>query len=111
MSIVQHPDGTQREVRNLGWLLRHRWEVTSLNVTHPADPENAAQLCAVLNDGRRYVTDFASLQVLWRWLHRPSMRYVPLSWFGRYYLGGVDSSPRDRNSPPTFEEKSCIASS
>lgn len=72
-------DGSVREVRGLGWLLRHRHEVTQLNVF--PTPEGGAVLVAHLADVRTFYCDFASRAVLRDWINkRRAWRGLPVMW-------------------------------
>lgn len=108
MSYVFNPDGTYREVTNLGWLLRHSSEVERVeahggNVVAfmldgsewssrkeltriPDESVGGARdslMIARLRDGRVYVTRWASYEVMSDWLSRPRFKGLPLRWFGR----------------------------
>jgi hypothetical protein len=90
-SKVIAPDGTEKEVTNLGWLLRHWADVEWFEV-HPYYGQYRGAwdcvLCAHLKDGRRYVTEFASREVLWYWLDRPKFQCLPVKWFGAVVPAG-----------------------
>lgn len=68
-SFVIRPDGSERKVKNLGWLLRHWRDVDRLTIK--TFPTHAAVLTAHMRDGTRYVTGWASTDVMVEWLHRP----------------------------------------
>ncbi len=86
---VVYPDGTVREVKNLGYMLRHWKEIDAIQVTN-FEPEagrpkgyNADAFMSVdFKDGRIYTTGFMSKEVLRRFLDRPVLRGLPLNWFG-----------------------------
>lgn len=85
MSKVISPDGTEKEVKNLGWLLQHDEDVEWFEVyQYYGTPRGMwdCMLCAYLKDGRRFVTEFASRSILWEWLDRPKFRCLPVKWFG-----------------------------
>lgn len=67
-------NGTRKNVKNLGWLLRH-WRGISL-VLFDYKPNNSCdgQLRVYFGDSVQYVTDFADFSVLWSWLNRPVLR-------------------------------------
>lgn len=70
---VTYPDGRTRQVRNLGWLLRHAGEVKSIL----CDPlPDGGMLVAVLNDGTIYRCGFRSWRVLCEWIKRPSLSHA-----------------------------------
>ena len=73
--------GNVRDVRDLGWLLRHGSEVTFFLVT-PGFRGNDATLTAYISGGTRYVTQFASKDVLWNFLHRPKWFGLSVDWYG-----------------------------
>lgn len=102
MSYVVNKDGTYKEVSNLGWLLRHWDEVESFRVeggqtrviiidekgkrkhwSIPDEPRDYfdSVMIANLRDGRKYVTRWASYDVMLDWLHRPKFRTLPITWF------------------------------
>tara|TARA_Y100000310_G_scaffold339913_1_gene434088 strand:- start:494 stop:781 length:288 start_codon:yes stop_codon:yes gene_type:complete len=70
-----------REVKNLGWLLRHWKEVTYFDVSPSEFGPGGAHLVAVLKDSVRYETEFACASVLRGWLKRPVFKGVRLFWF------------------------------
>lgn len=74
--------GAEREVKNLGWLLRHTGRVIRLEVEVSPRSDRDARLSAVLEGAERYVTDFADREVLRRWLDRPVFRGKVCVWFG-----------------------------
>lgn len=82
--VIQKPDGsisgylTVREVKNLGWILRH-WAEVSRIVVDPRD-NGGAMVYFYLKDGRRYVTDYASRCVLRGFLDRPVFCGLPVYW-------------------------------
>lgn len=69
-SFIIKPDGTERRVKNLGWLLRH-WRSVDRIVVRTTRTQPEAILTAHMRDGTRYITGWASLEVLVAWLHRP----------------------------------------
>lgn len=104
MSYVVNKDGTYKEVKNLRWLLDHSDQVESFKVeggrtrfvaldemvnnTHWEIPEKPHPLLmdsvmiANLYDGRKYVTRWASYEVMLEWLHRPKFKGCVITWFG-----------------------------
>jgi hypothetical protein len=84
-SMVFEPgDREGREVKNLGWLLRHWKEVESFNISEwTGAGEAGALMIAKLNDGGAFVTKWADASVLRDWLRRPVFRGAPLNWFGQ----------------------------
>ena len=81
-SMILKPEGTVRDVRNLGWLLRHWKDVHSFTVC-PHSYKYDCWLVAYCNDGTIYETEFASLTVLQAWLHRPVFRNLPVHYRNR----------------------------
>jgi hypothetical protein len=99
MSYVVNPDGTSRQVTNLGWLLTHsdevekfevignmrfirlgkiRWEYPDKSFYETGD----SILIAHLKDGRFYIVQWLSYKVMLDWLHRPKFIGLPIVWFG-----------------------------
>lgn len=86
---IQKPSGaisgwtTEREVKNLGWILRHWMEVSRIVVDIRDDigpVSSGAMVFFYLRDGRRYVTDYASRSVLRHFLDRPVFCGLPVYW-------------------------------
>ncbi len=86
MAKVRWPDGRERAVKNLGWLLRHAREVRSLTLTE--QPDGSAKLGALLGDSRSFVADFASAAVARQWIQRPSFTGARVLDARRYTIGG-----------------------
>lgn len=82
MSTVIRSNGTERPVKNLGWLLAHRGDVERFTVTSHATDRFSARLLAHLSDGQIFWTDFASAGILRTFLERPSWIRVPVDWQG-----------------------------
>lgn len=81
-------DGARwKEVKNLGWLLRHASEVESFDVLRGSGG-NDALLVATLLDHRVYATPYASFAVLANFLNRPSFVGLPAVWLGKRMLVG-----------------------
>lgn len=78
------PNGSIKQVKNLGWLLRNWKRVTAFRVSKYSGPTPVtdALLEAFCEDGTLYRTPFASSTILRDWLHRPVFRTLPLDWFG-----------------------------
>lgn len=77
-TIVTYPDGSERKVKNLGWLLRNWLGVETLGFDyHKSDRQVDGVLWAKFRDGRAYYTDFADLGVAWAFLDRPIFRSLP----------------------------------
>lgn len=84
MALVIHTStGKQRKVKNLGWLLANWRNVQSFSVARLLRDRYGARLVAHMDDGRAFVTDFASSQVLACWLNRPVFRGAEINWFGK----------------------------
>lgn len=71
-------DGTKREVKNLGWLVRHADDVSTITLSDRDDGARCGcKLVADLFDGTKYTTAFNSQTVAHKWLSsRRSMRHV-----------------------------------
>lgn len=82
--LVIGPGDRIKAVKNLGWLLRHWRDVSSLEIRHfPGEEGNlrgARVLAAQLRDGREYNAVFEDRSVLLRWLDRPVFRGVSRTW-------------------------------
>jgi len=96
MSKVIAKDGTEKEVENLGWLLKHWQEVEwfEVHTYYPSIHERDKPrywdcwLVAHMQEGIRYKTEFADKSVLWDWLNRPKFRGLPVKWFGAIIPAG-----------------------
>jgi hypothetical protein len=75
-SIVLRPNEKPKQVKDLGWLLRHWQKVESFGFNYSPDSRNMCdgELVARLRGGTVYMTGFASLSVCWNWLDRPIFR-------------------------------------
>jgi diadenosine tetraphosphate (Ap4A) HIT family hydrolase len=83
-AVVEHPDGTMRAVKNLGWLLRNwqdvarlEWHTIPRRDGYPFYPEGV--FTAVMRDGRVYRTDYADFGVWTRFIDRPVFRNLPVT--------------------------------
>lgn len=89
-TIISHALEVKR-VRNLGWLLRNWTNVAQFSVCaidhtlNGFDAGHDCMLVAQLRDGGQYVTTFASVWVLWAFLHRPVFYGLVLNWFGEWF--------------------------
>lgn len=81
-AVVTNARGQQRKVKNLGWLLSHAAKVTRIEAKLVVGQPSMADLFASLQDGSIYFVRFQSRTVLGEWLDRPSLRDLPLRWFG-----------------------------
>lgn len=89
-AFITKPDGTERKVKNLGWLLRHWKEVERIYVTtFPTQP--AAVMRVIMRDGTVYRTGWASVDVLVAWLHRPTFYNTTVCWDGAWCVVGHKS--------------------
>jgi hypothetical protein len=83
-ATVTYANGTTRQVKNLGWLLRHWKNVEQIQVSAPwTNAEGRlvvilGQSCAHMS----YDTLFMSRAVLHNFLDRPVFRGVPVDWLG-----------------------------
>lgn len=95
MAYIQRPNSVGwsvvREVKNLGWLLRNWKDVQRITVEPLETPLGGeARLTCYLNNGQRYLTDFASRCVLRRFLDRPVFRGLVVTWDSKLYVIGAD---------------------
>jgi len=62
-----------KEVKNLGWLIRHWAEIDHLEFIYSPNGKTMVDgvLIGHMKDGRTYRTDYASLIVFWTWVRRP----------------------------------------
>lgn len=117
MAWITKPNGRQREVQNLGWLVKHWRDVTAFEVRSPRSSHliakgwprridvvpgepvasDEALLVAWLKDGGCYATRFASASVLHDWLHRTIFVGLRFSWFG--LPGQMIDRPRPQQAP------------
>jgi hypothetical protein len=81
-SRIVRPDGEEKEVKNLGWVLRHWKDVKRFVVCLSLNPDDDCLLVAVLKDGRAYTSGFGARETCARFLDRPVFRGLPLRWFG-----------------------------
>lgn len=78
-----HRGGKIRKVKNLGWLLKNWQEVDHFDVEEGKGfPVSDAIMTAHLRDGGKYITDWASREVMANWLNRPVFRGLTVNWFG-----------------------------
>lgn len=95
--LVSYPNGSTRNVKNLGWLLRHASQVRAFYLhTQPH-----LSLCAELEDGRAFHTTWASLSVFLDWVGRRSFLALPLHLDGVRYLVGSQSFRAMRDARTT----------
>ena len=83
VSKVIYPDGSEKRVKNLGWLLRHRNDVEKFGVFKNHKREISAVLQAVLVvNGQRlvYETDYACTTILRFFLTRPAWYGIDVLW-------------------------------
>ena len=84
-----HRDGkAPKQVKNLGWLLRHWKDVKNFDVTLT---KGEITLTA-FSDDWFYTTDYASLSVLHNWLNRPVFVGLPINWLSadRVKIGSLE---------------------
>ena len=85
-SIVVYPDGTVREVKNLGYMLRN-WRMIEAIQVSDFEAEVGCACDAFMSvdfkDGRIYTTGFMDKEILRRFLDRSIFRGLPCYWFGR----------------------------
>lgn len=87
---------TVRAVRNLGWILRNWKQVARITVEPKAD--GGAWVFWYLHDGRRFVSDFASREVLRGFLDRPVFRGLVVTWNSRMHVIGSETYRAMRES-------------
>jgi hypothetical protein len=88
MASLYDSDGRKiRDVRNLGWLLRHWKTAQRVRILPPKGAGLHEARMVVLMDAERtpgrvaeYRTDWASSRLLWDWLRRPVLIGLPLEW-------------------------------
>lgn len=78
-ATVEYPNGTMRQVKNLGWLRRNwksieRFEWKDID-THMVD----GLFTAIMRDGRVYRIEYASFRVFKRFINRPIFRGLLLT--------------------------------
>lgn len=76
MAWVIGAQGNMTQVKNLRWLVRHAGEVERISLLIE---DGEAELVAHLRGGVRYWCHFASASIAAHWVHRPSLRGVPLT--------------------------------
>ena len=92
-ALVVTADGKFKQVKNLGWLLKHWQDVEMFLVKEPTFMEKYllsehegwepdAILTAIMKDGVRYITTYADKGILEGWLARPVFIGCPVNWFG-----------------------------
>ncbi len=81
--VISPRGDTALPVKNLGWLLRHAEMVDRFDVTEDSlAPGFDCTMFAYLRDGRVFMCDWQSRNVLLDWIHRPSFRGLPVNYFG-----------------------------
>lgn len=96
MSIVIRSDGSQKRVKNLGWLLRHWKEVESLSIDTRYS-EDVATLTAHMDNGDRFVSKWGSATILFNWIKRPVFYGLPVIVDGyKYTIQPVKENPSPR---------------
>lgn len=80
--MVHYPNGNVKPVKNLGWLLRHRKEVTLLewrdNPPRDGYSDNISGLfIAHLTDKRQFLIEFNCREVWAHFIHRPTWAHIP----------------------------------
>lgn len=80
---VTYPDGSEKRVKNLGWLLRHKDGVERFGVFQNHKKGISAILQAIVWVNRQrlvYESDFADPSILMTFLTRPSWYGVDVLW-------------------------------
>lgn len=76
-TTLVRPGKAPRELKNLGWLRRHWKEVQSFTLAKlPDGAPSAGRMVAHLR-GADFISDWASVDVMLRWVERPTFRGVP----------------------------------
>lgn len=82
--VVYRNDGTKiREVKNLGWPLRHSREVKRINLTtgKPDGNDHEAEMTAVLQNGNYYCCHWSSAKICKEWLRKGrSLKHARIIW-------------------------------
>ncbi len=83
-AFVIYPDGRRRNVKNLGWLLKHAHEVKRIRF-FPVDRGGAygyydLLVIAETDNGTEYHTLFGDKTIARRWFKRPSLRHAEQVW-------------------------------
>lgn len=78
-SLVFKPNGKVVKVKNLGWLLKHAGKnlISLVEIVGGPSRHGGAELVVRFDDGTVFVSDFASLVVLWGFLDRPVFHGAP----------------------------------
>lgn len=106
MALVTYADGSTREVKNLGWLLRNTDIAYYVIVEEGPIRKHGAHLRVLIDPAQktyekrplRYDTLFADRSVLHRFLDRPSLQGLLVYWFGvPYEIGGPEYRRIDPN--------------
>ena len=98
------PEGKQKPVRNLGWLLRKSSNTIAdrIEVTKSKDPRNEAHVSVVFNDGYRFETDFMDKGMVADFFNKRRWRGVPVVWFGKKTkAGSIKESMRTKRTLKT----------
>ena len=75
-----HRDGKVKQVKTLGWLLRHWKEVKSFDVSLSGNSFPSEYALTAFSDDWFFTTDYASLSMLHNWLNRPVFVGLPINW-------------------------------
>lgn len=97
MALVTYRDGSTKEVRNLGWLLRNTDILDHVVVEEGPIRKHGAHLRVFISHTQqtyakpplRFDTVFASREVLHRFLDRPSLQGLTVYWFGEPHIIGT----------------------
>ena len=120
-SVVRNADGSTREVKNLGWLLRN-WKRAEGFAWYwePARYGGSNGLfLAEMSGGQAYETDFADFTVFLRWIDRPVFRGLHVrvhagrapAWAGGIEGDFVIGSPEYRTMRNDVGKALCAAAS
>jgi hypothetical protein len=69
-----------KQVKNLGWLLRHWKDVKNFDVCLSGNSFPSEYTLTAFSDDWFFITDYASLSVLHSWLNRPVFVGLPINW-------------------------------
>ncbi len=98
MTFIIRSDGSQKNVKNLGWLLRHWRDVKSLSVdTGKKEYVSPVSLTAHMSNGDRFVSYWADSSILLNWIKRPVFYGLPVIIDGHeYVVEPVKNNPSPR---------------
>lgn len=89
--FVTYANGSVKEVRDLGYVLRNANAIKDIQVNAilPTQGNWVDVLTVSFHDGRVYSTVWADKKVLYQWLNRRVLRGIPLMWYGEEEIIGT----------------------